>query len=367
MSTMMRFAGILFITLCASVAYAAIPPDTPSSLTPKVVFRGDASTYNPNYPGYKTGGQSLATGGRYNPNAWEAALQLGLARKYRCGYGAGKTCCAIVQEPRGRSLIVKINDNGPLTAGRIIDLNEKSMQYLSHGTSRPNSGIIKNVSVALLDGNNCTTGPVDEADREKWNKAIVSAPTDVPPPSTYTTASGYPQTVGQAYQSNEPTKTGYPQAFASQQAQPVQQPTQYFNPQSAGTPGSTPSPGSLPLDSSFMANQPEPIASIADRLLDLIRRPSDRGASSGTSTKGITVRAEVSNKKVTIVSVGKKATTTASTTVIVIGQPVQTFNVGTPVAPAPREDPSPLLAMLLRLRDMLSGILTSLQSLRMVR
>lgn len=122
-------------------------------------LKGAASTYNPNKPGYATGGQRLATGGTYNPNAYEAALQLGLAKRYQVGYGAGKIGYALV-ESGTRKLILKINDNGPLVPGRIIDLNEASMRYLSNGALGNNSGVLPGVTVTLLEGLNYSAGPV---------------------------------------------------------------------------------------------------------------------------------------------------------------------------------------------------------------
>src|SRR5689334_11073007 len=128
----MRIPALLFavaITVPFSLA-AAVTTPMPTSNCILAKLQGTASTYNPNYAGWKTGGQGLATGGTYNPNNYEAALQLDVARKYGCGYGRGKTCQAVVESPStGKVAIVLINDNGPLTAGRIIDLNEKSMQY----------------------------------------------------------------------------------------------------------------------------------------------------------------------------------------------------------------------------------------------
>ena len=143
----------------------------------KASFKGDASTYNPNFPGYRTGGQGLATGGKYNPSEFEAALQLDLAKQYKCGYGAGAVCAAIVSAPSGRAMVVKINDNGPLVPGRIIDLNEKSMRYLSADFNGQNRGLVKDVTVTLL----CSLegqyfGPLDEKSREEWLKRVFDAP-----------------------------------------------------------------------------------------------------------------------------------------------------------------------------------------------
>lgn len=246
--------GVLLVLIIAGMVHAA-------ELTPKVVFKGDASTYNPNYPGYRTGGQGLATGGRYNSNAYEAALQLDRAKKYGCGYGAGKTCCAVVQEPGGKALIVKINDNGPLTAGRIIDLNEKSMQYLSGGRYGRNSGVIKNVSVAILEGKDCKLGPIDEKDRAEWASKVIDAPIDASP----TPSNVFPSSIGQAYQGNQPTGGSYPTYMQPQQAQPVNQsgsgsvqPGQYFSGQST-------------LPSPIIASDQASLTTLADKIKSFLQ------------------------------------------------------------------------------------------------
>lgn len=145
-------------------------------------LRGDASTYNPNLPGWRTGGQALATGGRYNPNAYEAALQLDWARRYGCGYGSGKVCDAVVEGPTGRSMVVRINDNGPLVPGRVIDLNEKSMRYLSNGQYGNNSGVLRGVTVTVLCGTmGGFSGPLDAKDAAEWNARTFNIPASTNP------------------------------------------------------------------------------------------------------------------------------------------------------------------------------------------
>jgi rare lipoprotein A len=58
-----------------------------------------------------------------------------------------------------KKVIVKINDVGPLMPGRIIDFNERTMRYFDP-TLR--LGVIQNVRVTPLLGNNWTPGPVTE-------------------------------------------------------------------------------------------------------------------------------------------------------------------------------------------------------------
>src|SRR6185436_3366728 len=110
----------IFLMMSTSLAFAqgangAIPALDCVLNKEKII--GDATTYNPYSAGWKTGGTGLATGGTYNPDAWEAALQLDLAKKYGCGYGSGKTCRAVVSSPStGRAAIILVNDNGPMCA-----------------------------------------------------------------------------------------------------------------------------------------------------------------------------------------------------------------------------------------------------------
>ena len=209
----------------ASVAEAALPPpNTPLGTTGpciKASFRGDASTYNPNFPGWQTGGQSLATGGRYNPNEYAAALQLGLAERYGCGYGRGAICHAVVQAPNGRAMIVRINDNGPLVGRRVIDLNEKSMRYLSGGSMGQNSGVLRDVTVTLLCGIEGTMlGPLDPSERAAWASRTFDAP--------YANVGGYGASpFGASSPFNAGANAGYPSGGSAypSAAAPIQSPS----------------------------------------------------------------------------------------------------------------------------------------------
>ncbi len=50
------------------------------------------------------------------------------------------------------------------------------MRYLSGGKYGNNSGILRNVSVCLLDGTQMTLGPINEADRKAWAQQLANAP-----------------------------------------------------------------------------------------------------------------------------------------------------------------------------------------------
>jgi len=208
------FALLLFVS-ASLPAYALSVNDSAQAfecVKKKIV--GDATTYNPYAAGWKTGGTGLATGGRYNPDAWEAAIQLDIGREIGCGVGSGKTCRAIVSAPStGRAAIVLINDNGPMCAdpatyaraaecrqkgkyARVIDLNKQSMYFLSNGKSGNNVGTLYNVEVAILDPK-CNQigqlGPLGTADKDAWAKIAANMPaTEYPNQAPSTSIYGNP-------------------------------------------------------------------------------------------------------------------------------------------------------------------------------
>lgn len=175
------------VPIVSSVTPAQGAPAAQSSLPKTVeidgikgVETGAASTYNPAKPGWRTGGTKLATGGRYNPKAYEAALQTDLAAKYQMGHGKYPQNGFALVEQGDKKLIVKINDNGPLVPGRIIDLNEASMRYLSNNKYGNNSGVLGDVKVTVLEGTGYTPGPV-AGDASLVARADTAAPPQVTP------------------------------------------------------------------------------------------------------------------------------------------------------------------------------------------
>ena len=119
-------------------------------------FAGIASTYNPFLDGDDADAET-ASGERYDPAAWTAAIQIDLrdwfggvryGRLYRPAY-------ALV-ECEGKRTVVKINDVGPLKPGRVIDLNERTMRYFDPTLQR---GLI-DAKITLLPGEDWTPGPV---------------------------------------------------------------------------------------------------------------------------------------------------------------------------------------------------------------
>ena len=67
-----------------------------------------------------------ASGEQMNPSAFTAAH-----RKYRFG-----TKVKVTNQKNGKSVVVRINDRGPFTKGRLIDLSKaaaKKLGYISRG------------------------------------------------------------------------------------------------------------------------------------------------------------------------------------------------------------------------------------------
>ena len=117
---------------------------------------GAASTYNPLRSGWREGGPDTASGERYDPSAWAAAIKTSLREKFGgVQYGARPKYALV--EAAGKKVIVKINDVGPLTPGRIIDLNERTMRHFDPSLQL---GVIYGVRVRPLSGDYWIPGPV---------------------------------------------------------------------------------------------------------------------------------------------------------------------------------------------------------------
>lgn len=117
---------------------------------------GAASTYNPLRPGWREGGAETASGERYDPSVWSAAIKTSLREKFGgVQYGARPKYALV--EAVGKKVIVKINDVGPLTPGRIIDLNERAMRHFDPNLEL---GVIYGVRVSPLFGDYWVPGPV---------------------------------------------------------------------------------------------------------------------------------------------------------------------------------------------------------------
>jgi rare lipoprotein A len=154
--------GVTIVLVCSCVAMArseihAVHSDAvPAAYGAAIV--GAASMYNPYRAGYREGGVQTASGERYNPSAWAAAIQTDLRGKFG-GVRPGTKAGYALVEGRNKKAIVKINDVGPLKAGRIIDFDEQTMRYFDPSLR---IGLIHNVSVTPLPGDDWVPGPIAE-------------------------------------------------------------------------------------------------------------------------------------------------------------------------------------------------------------
>jgi rare lipoprotein A len=140
---------------------ALVEEDAP--LAPPVLV-GIASTYNPHDPTDTTaGGMETASGELYDISGWTAAIRTDLRDRFGgVRYGRNYKPTFALVECDGKSVIIKINDVGPLRPGRIIDLNRRTMHFFDP-TLR--LGLLDGVSVTPLDGTDWKTGPfVDGAE-----------------------------------------------------------------------------------------------------------------------------------------------------------------------------------------------------------
>ena len=148
------------ITLAISVAMArseigTVRSDAVEKAAPAAPIVGAASMYNPYRPGWREGGPNTASGERYDPDAWTAAIKTTLRNKFGGVQYGTKPKYALV-EAAGKKAIVKINDVGPLTPDRIIDFNERTMRHFDPSLEL---GVVYGVKVTPLSGHDWTPGP----------------------------------------------------------------------------------------------------------------------------------------------------------------------------------------------------------------
>ena len=121
---------------------------------------GIASTYNPYRDGYRSQEKQTASGELYDPATWTAAIRIDLRQQFGgVRYGNSYRPTYALVESAGKSVIVKINDVGPLKPGRVIDLNEQSMRYFDPSMQ---AGLIRDVKVSRLAGEDWIPGPIDK-------------------------------------------------------------------------------------------------------------------------------------------------------------------------------------------------------------
>ena len=148
--------GVGILLLCSSVAMARSDIRGIQSAYGTIV--GAASMYNPFRPGYREGSVETASGERYNPSEWAAAIHTNLREKFGGVHRGNRTSYALA-EGVDNKVIVKINDVGPLKPGRIIDFAEQTMRYFDP-TLR--LGLIHNIKVTPLSGDGWSLGPIAE-------------------------------------------------------------------------------------------------------------------------------------------------------------------------------------------------------------
>ena len=120
-----RFTLASVALLLGAIGFAA------GAAEAKPMQRGVASWYGPGFHGRRT-----ASGERFNTNAMTAAHRsLPFGSRVR-----------VTNEQTGRSVVVRINDRGPFTGGRVIDLAQGPAEAL--GLTRAGVG---RVAVYRLD------------------------------------------------------------------------------------------------------------------------------------------------------------------------------------------------------------------------
>ena len=127
----------------------------------RATIMGAVSTYNPFRGGKEEGGPQTASGELYDPLAWTAAIKTELRNRFRgVRYGRLYQPTFALVQSGDKQLIVKINDVGPLRPGRVLDLNERSMRHFDPFMTK---GVIRDVRITLLPGEDWTPGPVGVA------------------------------------------------------------------------------------------------------------------------------------------------------------------------------------------------------------
>ena len=152
--------GVATIMGVSSTSSFARPADQkPDAAAERHAIVGIASEYNPFHPGYREGGPETASGERYDPSAWTAAIQTDLREKFGgVRYGKDYRPAYALVVSADKKVIVKINDVGPLEPGRVIDFNEQTMRYFDPTLQR---GLV-HIKITPLAGQGWSPGPIDE-------------------------------------------------------------------------------------------------------------------------------------------------------------------------------------------------------------
>ena len=137
-------------------AAASFDPFVKVSATPPGgIIVGVASWYNP-YS--ESDDPETASGERYDPEKWTAAIQIDLRDSFGgVGFGKDYRVAYALVETGDKRVIVKINDVGPLKPGRVIDLNERAMRYFDDTLL---VGLLPDVKLTPLPAGDWTPGPI---------------------------------------------------------------------------------------------------------------------------------------------------------------------------------------------------------------
>ena len=147
-------------SLFKRVAVMALPRIQDAAALTRATIVGTVSTYNPYRDGTEEGGLQTASGELYDPTGWTAAIKSDLRSQFRgVRYGKLYQPTFALVESGDKQLIVKINDVGPLKAGRVLDLNERSMRHFDPLLTR---GLLADARITLLPGEDWTPGPVHQ-------------------------------------------------------------------------------------------------------------------------------------------------------------------------------------------------------------
>jgi rare lipoprotein A len=151
-------AAIIFAYSSYSLSSIGIQKEiTPRPVASGPGIVGVASSYNPYRKDHRSGGTETASGERYDPTAWTAAIQIDLRERFG-GVRFGKDyrpAYALVASA-DKQAIIKINDVGPLEPGRVIDLSEQAMRYFDPTLEL---GLVPLIRVTPLLGDDWLPGP----------------------------------------------------------------------------------------------------------------------------------------------------------------------------------------------------------------
>ena len=106
---------------------------------------GKASYYGPGFYGNTTSQGDP----NFTSQGYTAAIRKDLRKQFGAGTYGKSGLARVTNLNNGRSIIVKVNDVGPLPTGRVVDLSEKSFRALSSGGTLT-EGLLNNVKVEYI-------------------------------------------------------------------------------------------------------------------------------------------------------------------------------------------------------------------------